>query len=171
MCLWKREMDTSNNEKKWEQKKTSRLRKTTITDTLLFIHRFFYLTIPRTRVCLHYTQLYKNTERNCATKESLVDFSWEVDEILFPVNMSEIYCDTSATAIKTGFPYLICMSVLRVVHGIMSHERNYYGICINHELDNTYCTMQKYFYCLNSNWWYVFDFLYFFILNVNFNKI
>lgn len=109
--------------------------------------------------------------RNCATKESLVDFSWEVYEILFPVNTSEIYCDTSATAIKTGFPYLICMSVLRVVHGIMSHERNYYGICINHELDNTYCTMQKYFYCLNSNWWYVFDFLYFFILNVNFNKI
>lgn len=43
--------------KKWIQvimkknenkKKTSRPRETTIIDTLLFIHRFFYLIVPRT---------------------------------------------------------------------------------------------------------------------------
>lgn len=52
-------MDTSNNEKNENKKRTSRLQETTIHRLLSYLHRFFYLTISRTRVCLHYTQLYK----------------------------------------------------------------------------------------------------------------
>lgn len=72
-------------------------------------------------------------------QKNLVDFSREVDEILFPSKHAGNLLRHKRHGGQNRF--LICMSVLRVVHGIMSHGRNYYGICTNHELDNTHCTI------------------------------
>lgn len=70
-----------------------------------------------------------------------VDFMLKSEKFFCWTNVSEIYCDTSATVGQTGFPYLVRTSVSRVVHGIVSHGRNYREICTSHELHNTYCAI------------------------------
>lgn len=70
-----------------------------------------------------------------------VDFMLESEEFFCRANVSEIYCDTSATVGQTGFPYLVRTPVSRVVHGIVSHGRNYREICTGYELHNTYCAI------------------------------